>query len=181
MTRLAAPRKGVTLIEILLVMAILITLATVAWPSMTAVWGDFRVKAAADQVREAWTEARAFSIEEGRSYRFSVQPDTGKYRIAPDSDSFWGGSGPGDDENAAPANDKEDELPDKITFQVPSGIGEMSSSGWVTVAIFKPDGTCAEDREITLAGDDDVTPVIIQVRAMTGAITVKKQTSSGKQ
>src|SRR5215212_4326353 len=97
-------RPGVTLIEMLLVVAILIALAAVAYPTLSAMYGDVKVKAAADDVRAAWTEARAHAIEDGRPYRFAVEPGTGKFKVAPDADGFWDGSGgaAGDGDGEAP-------------------------------------------------------------------------------
>ena len=69
-------RPGFTLIEVLLVMAIILIMAAVAFPTLSAMWGDVRAKAAADQVRAAWTEARARAIEDNRAYRFAVEPGT---------------------------------------------------------------------------------------------------------
>src|SRR5512142_2745707 len=97
-------RRGFTLLEVMLVMVILVALGALVYPTLSAMYGDVRVKAAADQVRAAWTEARANAIEGGQNYRFAVQPGTGKFRVAPDGPGFWDGSsggGPTDD-NAPP-------------------------------------------------------------------------------
>ncbi|WP_020475515.1 pilus assembly FimT family protein [Zavarzinella formosa] len=183
MTR-PAVRSGYTLIEVLLVMAILVSFAAIAMPSISAMYGDIRVKAAADQVRGSWTECRAYSIDEGRPYRFAVQPNTGKFRIAPDSPESWGGSS-GDssasvsEDTALPSHTSEGELPKSIVFTVPDGLGETSADGWTTVVTFLPDGSCASDREITLSADDDTSPIVIRVRAMTGAVSVRNAPKTG--
>src|SRR5690242_4803736 len=93
--RPATRRPAFTLIEMLLVVAVLIALGAVAYPTLSAMYGDVKIKAAADTVRASWTEARAHAIEDGRAYRFAVQPGTGKFRVAPDADGFWDGSGGG--------------------------------------------------------------------------------------
>ncbi len=41
--------------------------------------------------------------------------------------------------------------------------------------MFNPDGSCSADIDITLKDDDDSTPVIVRIRAMTGAVTVRKR------
>src|SRR5262245_5855741 len=175
MTR-PARRPGVTLIEVLLVMAIILALMAIAYPTLSAMYGDVRVKAAADQVRGAWTEARARAIEDGRAYRFAVEPGTGKFRVAPDAAAFWDGSGGGStDEDAAP-HVQEDQLPSGIVFDVPQDLPE--DGGWTIVAVFNPDGSCQADVEITLKEDDDSAPIVVHVRAMTGAITVRKKTEA---
>ena len=168
-------RPGLTLLEVLLVMAIILCLAAIAYPTLSAMYGDVRVKAAADQVQGAWAEARANAIEGGRAYRFSVQPGTGQFRVAPDSPEFWDGSGGSQSqENDLPPHLEEGTLSGGITFDVPANL--PASGEWTTVAVFNPDGTCQADTEITLKeADDDGTPIVIRVRAMTGAITVRKK------
>lgn len=171
------PRPGMTLIEILLVMAIMLAIAAIALPTMSAMYSDLQVKAAADEVRSVWTDCRTYSIEEGRAYRFAVQPDTGQYRIAPDSAEFWGGTASetayGSEDASVPAHVQEGLLTGSILFKVPDGLGESSADGWTTIAVFLPDGTAAEDREIMLATEDDARPITVHVRAMTGAVSVR--------
>ena len=173
MTRRPTHRPGLTLIEVLLVIAVIIALGAVAFPTMAAMYGDVKLKAGADDVRAAWTEARSHAIEDGRAYRFSVQPGTGKYRVAPDADGFWDGGG-GGDESDAPPYTFEGNLPNGIVFQVNGELPE--SAGWTTVVVFNPHGRCSADVEITLKeADDDGTPIVVKVRAMTGAVSVRKQ------
>lgn len=166
-----------TLIEVLLVMAIIIALAAIALPTMSAMYGDIQVKAAADEVRSMWTDCRTYAIEEGRGYRFAVKADSGKYRLAPDSAEFWGGASMetayGSEDANVPAHVHEAELTQGIVFQVPEGFGEATEDGWTTIATFLPNGTANEDREITLRDDNDSRPVIVSLRAMTGAISVR--------
>jgi len=175
MTR-AAPRPAFTILELLLVMTILIIIAGVAYPTLSAMYGDARVKAAADQVRGTWVEARARAIEDGRAYRFGVQANTGKFRVAPDS-SFVEVADLGED-SALPFV-VESELGSGITFDVGT---DLSTEGeWAKVAVFNPDGTCQNDIDITLREkDDDITPLVVRVRAMTGAITVFPKPKEGR-
>jgi Tfp pilus assembly protein FimT len=167
-------RPAFTLMEVLLVIAVIIALSAVAYPTLAAMYGDVKVKAAADDVRAAWTEARSHAIEDGRAYRFAVQPGTGKYKVAPDADGFWDGSGGTGDDADAPPFTFEGDLPNGIVFQVGTDLPE--SGGWATVVVFHPDGGCSADVEVTLKeADDDGTPIVVKVRAMTGAVSVRKQ------
>jgi prepilin-type N-terminal cleavage/methylation domain-containing protein len=171
-------RPGLTLIELLLVVAVLVTLAAVAFPTLSSFWGDVKVKAAADNVREAWADARAHAIEEARGYRFAVQPGTGKFRIAPDADNFWDGSDTSGNDSDAPPFMREGSLPNGITFDA---SGDLPQSGsWSTVVVFNPDGGCNADVEILLREDDDTTPIAVRVRAMTGAVTARKKSTQGQ-
>jgi prepilin-type N-terminal cleavage/methylation domain-containing protein len=179
MIRQREKRSGLTLLEVLLVMVIIIVLATAAYPTLSAMYGDIRVKAAADQVQGAWAECRARAIEDGRAYRFAVQPGTNRFRVAPDGPEFWDGSGGGQsDESTSPPYVQESELPKAILFTVSENL--PAEGEWTTVAVFNPDGTCQADTEIALKEDGDTLEIVVRVRAMTGAVTVKKR-SSGDQ
>jgi prepilin-type N-terminal cleavage/methylation domain-containing protein len=174
------PRPGVTLIEMLLVVAILIALAAIAYPTLSAMYGDVKVKAAADEVRAAWTEARAHAIEDGRPYRFAVEPGTGKFKVAPDADGFWDGSGgTSGDEGENPPFTQEGDLPNGIQFDVSADL--PTTGGWATVVVFNPDGGCSHDVEVALKEDDEEgAPVVVKARAMTGAVTVRRKSAGDR-
>ncbi len=169
-------RAGLTLLEVLLVVAIIIVLGAVAYPTLDAMYGDVRVKAAADQVRGACTEARTRAIEDVRPYRLAVQPGTGKFRVAPHASEFWDGSsseGMGEEVSVS-AFIQEEELTQPILFEID---GDFPTEGeWTTIVIFNPDGTCSADVEIALKEEDDTSPLIIRIRAMTGAVSVRRKT-----
>ena len=99
--------------------------------------------------------------------------------MAPDADEFWDGSGGAPaDENAPPPHLQDGTLPNGITFEV--GADLPAAGEWTTVVVFNPDGTCSRDTEVTLKEDDDSTPVVVRVRAMTGAVTVRKKSSGDR-
>ncbi len=171
-------RHGFTLLEVLLVVAVMVILAAMAYPSIEAMYGDVRLAAAADQVRARWAEARTKAIDEGRPYRFATQPD-GQFRIAPDADEFWSGGGGGTpvepNDADSPPLVAEDALPKGIGFADESNTnnpGDSSDSGpWTTVLKFLPDGTASADKTITLQATG-YRSVQLRVRALTGAVTV---------
>lgn len=173
-------RPGFTLIEMLLVVAVIIALGAVAYPTLAAMYGDVKVKAAADTVRASWTEARGHAIEDGRGYRFAIQPGTGKFRVAPDADGFWDGSG-GDSggDGEAPPFIQEGNLPNGIQFAVGTDLPD-AGGGWSTVVVFNPDGGTNADVEVTLKEDDDSTPIVVRVRAMTGAVSARKKSAQDR-
>lgn len=168
-------RRGFTILEVLLVAAVTVMLAAMAYPSIEAMYGDLRLTAAADQVRARWADARTKAIEEGRPYRFATQPD-GQYKIAPDTSEFWSGSG---DATAGDANDSdtpplvvEEALPQGLKFADESNSGDNDAGPWQTAIKFLSDGTASADKTITIQADG-YRPVQLKVRALTGAVTVE--------
>src|SRR4051812_47714830 len=65
-------------------MAIMLIVAALASPMIfQSLHGTTKVNAAADLVRARWADCRAQAIEEGRPYRFSIIPNSGRFRIEP--------------------------------------------------------------------------------------------------
>jgi type II secretory pathway pseudopilin PulG len=184
------------LFELILVLAVLALLAALALPSLQAMYGDYRVRAAADQVRAAWAGARAHAMDEGQPYRFAIVPGGANYRVAPDSADYWAGSGdspaPVDTEN--PPLVLEESLPKGIHFSLsgnpPSQIDDFASdesaapvradpSDWNKLTVFLPDGTARDDVEIVFQGRG-ARPMVLNLRALTGIVTARVYDPSGK-
>jgi prepilin-type N-terminal cleavage/methylation domain-containing protein len=169
-------RAGYTIIEVMLVLAMMVLLAAIAYPSIEAMYGDVRLNAAADQIRARWADARTQAIEEGRPYRFAVQSD-GRYRIAPDTGEFWSGGGTGDahiaNETETPPLDLEESLPKGVKF-ADAGLNNAGdpndSGGWITVVRFQPDGSASQDVEIVFEATG-CRPVQLKLRGLTGSVT----------
>jgi prepilin-type N-terminal cleavage/methylation domain-containing protein len=178
-------RRAYTLLEVTLVLALMVILGAIAYPSLEAMSAGVKVEGAADSVRAAWSEAQAHAVNEGRPYRFAVVPGKGNYRIAPDSDSFWSGGTPPTSGADDPAIAHEGSLPKGIVFTTdgsaaPSNNEDtvLSADGvspgqWVPTAVFLPDGTAQDDVNIKLelAG---VQPMVVHLRALTGVISVER-------
>jgi prepilin-type N-terminal cleavage/methylation domain-containing protein len=77
-------RRGYTLYEMMLVMAIVLIIAALTSPLIfEGLRSEGDVNAASDLVRSRWADCRSQAIEEGRAYRFAVIPNTGKFKIEP--------------------------------------------------------------------------------------------------
>jgi prepilin-type N-terminal cleavage/methylation domain-containing protein len=95
-------RRAVTLMELILVMALMVIIAAIGYPTIDAMYVGVKVEGASDSVRGAWSEAQAHAVNEGRPYRFSVIPGKGNFRVAPDGSDYWSGGNlpaPDDPEN----------------------------------------------------------------------------------
>jgi prepilin-type N-terminal cleavage/methylation domain-containing protein len=171
------PRRGFTLLEVSLVLAVIVLLAAMAWPSIEAMYDGVRLSAAADQIRARWADARTQAIEEGRPYRFGIIMDEGRFRIAPDTAQHWGGGGtaPELSESDTPELVLEESLPNGVRFAEGTGAEWTSEGGaWLTVVRFLPDGTASQDVEIKFESSGS-RPLYLRLRGLTGAVTVRAQ------
>jgi prepilin-type N-terminal cleavage/methylation domain-containing protein len=98
-TRTAAPfglvssfRRGVSLMELLLVLVLLVIAGSIAVPAITGAFGGAKLKRAGDKVIARWAEARAQAIETGVPYQFRFTPNTNSYRIEPLTDVLQSGA-----------------------------------------------------------------------------------------
>jgi prepilin-type N-terminal cleavage/methylation domain-containing protein len=191
-------RAGYTLFELILVMAILATLAMLAVPFFDTMSGSMRLTESADQIRAALAQARAHAIAEGRAYRFSYVPGKGNYRVAPDAADFWSSGGQnnqGMDAGAttAPPYIQDDALPKGVRLAAAEGtpqasnnqnsggsngdsalpVGSVSPGMWVTGSVFQPDGS-AQDLDMVFSSRGN-RPLTLRLRGMTGSVTVRRQ------
>ncbi len=81
---------GFTLVEMLVVLAILGLLIGMSWPSFQRLLSRTRVKDAAHQVRTELGEARLRAIESGKPQVFRFQPGTGFFEIRPKEEESAG-------------------------------------------------------------------------------------------
>lgn len=63
-------RQGLTLVEVLLVLGLLVILASLAGPLLDRPLANRRLRVAADALRTEWTRARNQAIAEGQTVRF---------------------------------------------------------------------------------------------------------------
>jgi prepilin-type N-terminal cleavage/methylation domain-containing protein len=98
-TRTVAPsglapsfHRGVSLMELLLVLVLLVIAGSIAVPAITGAFGGVKLKRAGDKVIARWAEARAQAIETGVPYQFRFTPNTNTYRIEPLTDVLQSGA-----------------------------------------------------------------------------------------
>jgi len=157
-------RKGYTLFELVVVLAIVAVIAAIVVPNLGSMFGDTKVTAAADMVRARWADGKSRAREEGRPYKFAVQVGTGKLRLAPDSPEFWGGGSHGD----AKALVLEDELPKDVLFASGQDNGQGGGE-WSHAVIFNPDGSASDDYNISFNAQGS-RPVELRLRGVTGSV-----------
>jgi Tfp pilus assembly protein FimT len=79
----AANASGMTLVEILVVLALLVVIGGLVVPVFAGSIASVRLRRAGDQVLTGWSRARAEAIESGQPYQFRFTPNTGTFVIEP--------------------------------------------------------------------------------------------------
>jgi prepilin-type N-terminal cleavage/methylation domain-containing protein len=189
-----ADRKGVTLIEVLLVLTVLAMLAAVTWPALERPMADQRLRKAADKVRTAWTKARVDAMSSGDTFVFRCTLEADEYTIeaqaGPESVSSMTSSNQGqfDDtgvETTEPLSSKTRKLPRDVRFV----DGEVDFDTRATILadsadetggdltgdcadpiLFYPDGTTST-ATLTLESKYE-RRIEVSLRGLTGVVTV---------
>ncbi len=176
-------RPGYTILELLVVLALIVILGAVIIPSLAGYYGNTKQRAATDLVRTRLAEARAKAMERGTPFRVAVNEDKTRLRVAPDGDDFEGMQADTD----PPAYDAiatEDKI-DGATLEVildPDDDRPQTPGGWITVATMRPDGTSKEARaSIVSIKQQDFPAIHVQVRGLTGQARTAPAPKNGSQ
>ena len=177
---------GFSLMELLIVLALLVVVAGIAAPAMMDRLADSQVHRAADSVREVLSEARTYAIDSGIDYQFryevngqffvvlpteteptlsnSVSTDTG-------SSDYMRLSGQLQDTLFLRAMKDDSESSDKleaIWFGSLPDAGVLTQKSWSAPIYFRFDGS-ADDRTFRVMDESGRTSEL-SVRGLTGAV-----------
>lgn len=159
----ARRRRGVTLLELMLVMAVILMFAGLVWPMLARPLAYENLRSAADIVRAEWTSARVEAMRSGEHQIFRFQPGSGVYEV--------------------PGNQQAEsrELPEGVVFisSVKSADSrEASEQGGSQDAAapeiwFYPDGTSSDVPELLLRNEEGM-QIRLVLRGLTGVAVVDK-------
>jgi len=155
--------RGVTIFEMLLVLALLVAMAALAWPAIENSFVQARLRAAADKIRSQWSEARLEAMRSGIVQEFRHQDEGNTYQFRSWSSlttpTEQASSTSGSDEEAplSPMG-AENQLPEGITFATGSLASDTrvlttaAASGanadieglYSAPILFYPDGTTVD-------------------------------------
>jgi prepilin-type N-terminal cleavage/methylation domain-containing protein len=189
-------RRGLTLFELLLVLAIIVLIAGVSVPYFEGWFAGHRLNEGVDTLREHWIKARTLAMEEGRPYRFAYLLNGQSYRLAPDDIEHWeelAGTSAGPQQSGVgfpPGMLVEAELPEAVYFYNLEGVqkGQPLIGGWAKESIvFWPSGEArlhgpdGEERAETqvLLTDRSSRLKGLHIRALTGVVSVQIVDSMG--
>ncbi|MCA9181925.1 MAG: prepilin-type N-terminal cleavage/methylation domain-containing protein [Planctomycetales bacterium] len=89
-------RRGFTLLEVMLVLAIVAMIGAIAVPRMEAIYERYKLRGMANELRLIWDTARLDAMRTGQSQVFQCLPESGSYSVAPlvlQSDTANAGTG----------------------------------------------------------------------------------------
>ena len=187
--------SGYTLIEMILVLAILVAAAAIAVPALNGIMRNTNLTAAADAVRTEWTRAHVKAMKTGRIQVYRYEPMGNKFIVEPyiSDDDELEGNGAAEPVNAAPVAASTNPvgpniidhrtLPEGITFVGGEAVTDsrgaaaeqsVSTTGgqseWSSPILFYPDGSSSD--AYVIVGNDRQVGIRIELRGMTATARV---------
>src|SRR5258708_4301689 len=80
-SRPVARHGGLTLVEIILVLTLLVILAAVSVPLLGGSFSRAGLQSASDLLRGAWSRGRLAAMQTGQTYVFRFEPRGGRYQL----------------------------------------------------------------------------------------------------
>jgi Tfp pilus assembly protein FimT len=181
------------LVEVLLVLAIVVIVAALIWPTLEKPLAYHRLHSAADEVRTEWCQARIEAMRSGHTYAFRYEVGGDHYYTEPDRGpeastatgaaaamSVSGGSTPSATDVASPGENKTlptgvkfvGQQPGETTTAAPAAASAQNqpAGGWSEPIFFYPDGT-ASDVQLIL-GCNQSCALRVMLRGSTATATV---------
>jgi prepilin-type N-terminal cleavage/methylation domain-containing protein len=177
-------RRGLTLMELMLVLALLVIVSAIVVVAFTGTLANQQLRKAGDQVRSQMGKARVRAMKSGSAHALWVEPNGAVYRIEPWITGEEVTEGSGSLVGVAPAADSnllisQATLPEGVVFYVAetledsrSALAQMNGGslsgeqGSMPPILFYPDGTSSTAR-LTLTNNNGLY-VVISLRGLTG-------------
>jgi prepilin-type N-terminal cleavage/methylation domain-containing protein len=176
-----ASRRGLTLIEVLLVLSLLVVIGAIALPMLEGSFSRAALHGAGDLLRGAWAKARLAAMQSGQTHVFRFEPLGSRFQIvalnsmgAPENELTLE-----DPETKEPTSEfvrlSQNRLPDGIIFtsgNIASSAKTLATlpmaaeSAWSQPILFHPDGTTS-DATLLLANEYEVA-IRVTLRGLTG-------------
>ena len=186
-------RSAFTLLEIVIVLSIVSTIAALAWP-VTMRWiADRSVHESAVVVRSSLVKARMWAIDRSVTYQFRFEPNGRNFIVLPFELEYAPSNQVASPTSASPytaANAMAGELPEGVSFQLLNATAsveqlspellsslknaaELSQLRWSAPLLFHSDGTALTDATVRI-GDKAENEYHITIRSLTGMPTLKE-------
>ena len=172
-------RGGYTLLELLLVLAILVAIAGLSWPSVNRLLEDLTVKEAVEPVRAELARTRIRALDAGVTWQFRFEPDGRKYLMVPYEFDELEADEDVQQQQLASFPRMAGELPESVlgteqlSQEAVTGLPEgksLSEANWSPPLLFYSDGA-ATDAAFDIVSEDKRFQRLT-LRALTGTVTV---------
>lgn len=186
-------RRGFTLLELMLVLAVLVVIAAMTMPALGRVVETQRLKQGADQVRAAWMRTHLTAMRTGKLQMFCFENGAGRYRIetwyaaeeeveAADATEDTGRRATPAKAPTADAEKGEQMLPDDVVFsagdaesdnrgsKIEDDVSMTSGGAWSRPILFYPDGSTSNAHLVV--SNKRGRAIRVDLRGLTGGVTV---------
>lgn len=175
-------RSGLTLVEVILVLALLVVIGAVSAPLLEGSFSRAGLHGASDLLRAAWAKARLAAMESGQTHVFRFEPNGSRFQMValdalglPESEELQ----PADPNIEHRAVDilrlSQNRLPDGVIFaagdvstssQIMATLPDAAEGPWSSPILFHPDGTTS-DASLVLSNARQQT-IRVTLRGLTG-------------
>ncbi len=176
-------RGGFTLFEMLIAISIIVIITSIGWSPVMRLHQEYRVKAAAEEVRQMVAGTRILALDQDIVFQFRFEPGGRKFIRVP-YESAAGASAASGNQPVSASGQSSGELPAGLYFEdVLSNASEavnpdflvglpneFTQAAWSAPILFYSDGT-ATNAEFNIV-DETSTTRRIKVRDITGGVTV---------
>jgi prepilin-type N-terminal cleavage/methylation domain-containing protein len=182
-------RQAFTLMELLLVLALMVAIAAIAWPALRGSFDTQRLSKSADQLRAAFGKTRVRAMRTGAIQVFRFQPGRGGYgsetwtasaeEVVSAATAAGGvASGPPMPTATAAPTSSTDTLPEGVVFHLAEVTvdaraasllgagGDGETAEWSSPIFFYPDGTTSNSH-VVLANERGQA-IVVTLRGLTG-------------
>ena len=164
--------RGLTLIEIILVLAILAVMAAFSWPLLTRSFEAQRLRASADLVRARLIRARVEAIDSGGTCQFRYTIDGRRFTI---SRQGCTNEPTATADGVMTGDTKPRRSSDRLSGQLPEGITFAAAQAATAAAAPPDDGSPLEAGETSWSE-----PIFFQPDGTTSTATVRLRNANGR-
>ena len=175
--------RGFTLLELLVVLAVLALVAALSWPAVRLLLERTHLQSAAKQLRAILVRARLDAMESGTVRQLRYQPGTGRYEVSVAA-TLEAAEDPGSENEEGPAPGAKgvvaDTLPGGAVFEETGTVEDLLGAAdpaepladgpWSAPVWFYPNGRTSVAR-FRLAGQRGYT-IEVAMRAVTGSVAI---------
>jgi prepilin-type N-terminal cleavage/methylation domain-containing protein len=176
--------RGYTLMELLLVLAIIVIAAAAVAPRMTGVMRNVTLNSAAQTVRAELTRAHVMAMKTGRVQVFQYEPGGRKYKLEPWIAGDDAIESPNGQENSTPSSHAKTQVEPMLhegakfaagdaavesrSEKIEQELTDSHGTAWSRPIMFYPDGSAGD--AYIVVGNDHNAGIRIDLRGMTAAV-----------